>query len=144
MFYSLFARGGFNFCAEKKEKSLPDIRNSWARPKLTDSFFPVFYLWRNTVFLGWGVIAESSDWTNNCFKASAGNACQYSNVSWRCDFWLCVGIGKSPNIDMVVPGKFKKKKKKLWPVYSVLLGEGISYNNKSTSLLLVIGSSSKS
>lgn len=32
----------------------------------------------------------------------------YSNVSWRCDFWLYVFIGKSPSIDMVVPGEKKK------------------------------------
>lgn len=32
----------------------------------------------------------------------------YSNVSWRCDFWLYVFIGKSPSVDMVVPGKKKK------------------------------------
>lgn len=51
----------------------------------------------------------------------------YSNVSWRCDFWLYVFIGKSPSIDMVVPGE----KKKLWPVYSILLGEGITSDNKS-------------
>lgn len=109
MFYSVFVKGEFNFC-EAKEKSLPDTRNSWTRPKLIDFFFfPAFYLWRNTVFLGWGVIVESNDWTNNCFKASARNACQYSNVSWRCDFWLRACIGKSPSIDMVVPGGGKKK-----------------------------------
>lgn len=84
---------------------------------------------------------ESNDWTNNCFKASARNTCQYSNVSWRCDFWLHVCVGKSPSIDMAVPGK---KKIKLWPVYSILLGEGISSNNKSTFFLLVSCNSSRS
>lgn len=67
---------------------------------------------------------ESNDWTNNYFKASARNTCQYSNVSWRCDFWLHVYIGRSPHIDMVVL--------ELWPVYSILPGENISSNNRST------------
>lgn len=82
---------------------------------------------------------ESNDWTNDCFKASARNTCQYSNVSWRCDFWLYVCIGKSPSVDMVVPGK----KKKLWPVYSILLGEGITSNNKSFFFQLVNCNSSR-
>ena len=49
-------------------------------------------------------------------------------------------IGKSPSIDMVVPGG----EKKLWTVYSVLLGEGISFYNKSTFFLLVSYNSSGS